>query len=198
MNSDDRRHCCGRYIIRGSCHLECFIAHYCVVSIIAEVRLVQLPSFSAQYSPLRAPLCTVTRRSKPMAEKDPITCHVLDTLTGRPATGIFVQLSHWTKDGPAAAEFKAVAEGQTNADGRISKWNVPPGCAAIATIIAGKESHNGGSGGVWQLRFDTGNYYGPGKTFWPWVELSFFVRPGEHYHVPLLLGPYSYTTYRGS
>lgn len=51
---------------------------------------------------------------------------------------------------------------------------------------------------VWRLKFDTEGYYGKGKTFWPHVELMFRVEKGEHYHVPLLLGPYSYTTYRGS
>jgi 5-hydroxyisourate hydrolase len=51
---------------------------------------------------------------------------------------------------------------------------------------------------IWSLRFQTGEYYGEGKTFWPEVELKFWVKEGEHYHVPLLLGPWSYTTYRGS
>lgn len=51
---------------------------------------------------------------------------------------------------------------------------------------------------MWKLRFDTGAYYGWEKTFFPFVELTFLVKPGEHFHVPLLLGPYSFTTYRGS
>ena len=56
---------------------------------------------------------------------------------------------------------------------------------------------------VWELRFDTGAYYGgPGKTFWPEVRVAFYVMAGEEggrgYHVPLLLGPWGYTTYRGS
>jgi 5-hydroxyisourate hydrolase len=51
---------------------------------------------------------------------------------------------------------------------------------------------------IWKLQFDTGAYYGAGNTFFPVVELSFLVKEGEHFHVPLLLGPYSYTTYRGS
>ena len=51
---------------------------------------------------------------------------------------------------------------------------------------------------VWSLKFDTEEYYGKGKTFWPYVELVFRVKKEEHYHVPLLLTPYSYTTYRGS
>ena len=52
---------------------------------------------------------------------------------------------------------------------------------------------------VWSLKFETGAYYGEGKTFFPEVEVRFWVERGvEHYHVPLLLGPWSYTTYRGS
>jgi len=51
---------------------------------------------------------------------------------------------------------------------------------------------------IWKLQFDTGSYYGVAKTFFPVVELTFLVKEGEHFHVPLLLGPYSFTTYRGS
>ena len=52
---------------------------------------------------------------------------------------------------------------------------------------------------VWSLNFQTESYYGKGKTFWPEVELRFAAKVDEeHYHVPLLLGPWSFTTYRGS
>lgn len=53
---------------------------------------------------------------------------------------------------------------------------------------------------VWSLKFDTAAYWGRSNTFFPEVEIRFFVRgpEAEHYHVPLLLGPWSYTTYRGS
>lgn len=51
---------------------------------------------------------------------------------------------------------------------------------------------------VWKLEFDTARYFGAEKCFFPAVTLSFLVKEGEHFHVPLLLGPYSYTTYRGS
>ena len=52
---------------------------------------------------------------------------------------------------------------------------------------------------VWSLTFETEPYFGKGKTFWPEVELRFATKMEEmHYHVPLLLGPWSYTTYRGS
>jgi len=73
------------------------------------------------------------------------------------------------------------------------KWEAEVGSATIEQLI------RAGGSGVWSLRFNTGAYYGEGKTFWPWVELTFFVKvEGGHYHVPLLVGPWSYTTYRGS
>ena len=50
----------------------------------------------------------------------------------------------------------------------------------------------------WALRFDTESYFGEGKTFFPEATIIFRVDEGQHYHVPLLLSPYSYTTYRGS
>lgn len=51
---------------------------------------------------------------------------------------------------------------------------------------------------LWKLEFNTGAYYGVDKVFFPLVELNFLVNEGQHFHVPLLLGPYSFTTYRGS
>ena len=55
---------------------------------------------------------------------------------------------------------------------------------------------------TWSLKFETGAYYGEDNTFFPEVEVKFRVEAKEgkysHYHVPLLLGPWSYTTYRGS
>lgn len=53
----------------------------------------------------------------------------------------------------------------------------------------------------WRLAFDTQGYFGEGRAFFPQVEVRFFVDSGEegrHVHVPLLVGPFSYTTYRGS
>ncbi|RFU32289.1 hypothetical protein B7463_g4005, partial [Scytalidium lignicola] len=135
--------------------------------------------------------------------KDPITCHVLDTLTGSPAAGIIVTLRCLNK--PAS---NALFSATTNADGRITNWGTVSGYVDGTAIkddddttvqkvldsISEKIERE-----VWTLRFDTGDYYGHDKTFWPAVELMFYVKTkGEHYHVPLLLGPYSYTTYRGS
>lgn len=129
----------------------------------------------------------------PPKEKDPITCHVLDTLTGRPAASIAVSLTLLRPLGPSTP-FTAV----TNADGRISNWQYQEG-PSLASIFENLSEHAEGRM-VWSLKFDTGAYFGTGRTFFPEVEVRFFVaaEEGGHYHVPLLLGPWSYTTYRGS
>ncbi|KAI9740863.1 MAG: hypothetical protein M1818_004468 [Claussenomyces sp. TS43310] len=126
-----------------------------------------------------------------MTSKDPITCHVLDTLTGRPAANIEISLS-CLSNSTAIEIFSA----RTDSDGRVTNWNAVGHTASVADILDSLEADSSPS--TWKLTVATGKYYGEGKTFWPQVDLSFYVKHGEHYHVPLLLGPYSYTTYRGS
>jgi len=147
--------------------------------------------------------------------RPPITCHVLDTTTGRPAANMAVTLR--CMDLPAI-----IFVGTTNGDGRIVAWENKQGAngstgayvrskggvqAALYSIIGefaineqraeGSVPHPMGTS-FWKLQFDTGAHYGMENTFFPTVELSFLVKPDEHFHVPLLLGPYSFTTYRGS
>jgi len=110
----------------------------------------------------------------------PITTHVLDTASGRPAAGIAVTLEI-----QAGAGWNPVGRGTTDADGRAGNL------IADGKIIAA----------TYRLRFDTEAYFHAQKsrTFYPFVEISFAVtNADERYHVPLLLGPYGYTTYRGS
>ena len=127
-----------------------------------------------------------------MSQRPFITCHVLDTVAGTPGVGIDVRLkllqpsnitTSWTT--------------KTNGDGRAPSWN---GETDINDIVATvKNSLGEGEHMVWSLNFDTEAYFGKGQTFWPEVELRFATKKEEeHYHVPLLLGPWSYTTYRGS
>ena len=124
--------------------------------------------------------------------KDPITCHVLDLVTGLPAPHLAVSLTLLRPLGPSAP-FKAL----TNADGRIMNWQGMDGPSLQSVFEQSSEQPD--SKHVWALKFETGAYYGEGNTFFPEVEVRFFVSPKEgHYHVPLLLGPWSYTTYRGS
>jgi 5-hydroxyisourate hydrolase len=112
----------------------------------------------------------------------PITTHVLDTSRGRPAAGIAVVL----EQSQGGVSWVERARGTTNADGRI------PGLVPNGHTL---------TSGVWRLRFATGDYFaGLGvRSFYPEVEVSFQVDdPAAHYHVPLLLSPYGYSTYRGS
>lgn len=107
-----------------------------------------------------------------------ITTHVLDTGTGRPAQGITAQLS-----AQSAAGWDPVAAGTTDADGRIRSL--------------GPEQVDPGT---YRITFATGEYFGSTGTgtFFPEVTLTFSVTSTEHYHVPLLLSPFAYSTYRGS
>ncbi len=106
-----------------------------------------------------------------------ITTHVLDLATGRPAAGMTVVLER--VGGGNAPE--RIASARTDDDGRVATL----GPEALAT-------------GIYQLRFDTGGYQG-GRGFYPEVTISFRVeKRTQHYHVPLLLSPWGYSTYRGS
>jgi len=110
-----------------------------------------------------------------------ITTHVLDTSRGRPAPGVPVTLEI-----EAAAGWTVVGKGTTNADGRITDL-LSPGTTLTA--------------GVYRLIFDTGSYFMSRQieSFYPQVVIVFRVtEPTEHYHVPLLLNPFGYSTYRGS
>lgn len=149
----------------------------------------------------------------------PITCHVLDTTTGLPAPGLSVTLSflHIYSSSSSATTAtvsssstpisptpptSSIFTATTDNDGRISAWGGgtdADGAVADALETLFALGRDDGKTLVWSLRFATGVYYGEGKTFWPEVEVKFWTGRGrDHVHVPLLLGPYGYTTYRGS
>jgi len=110
-----------------------------------------------------------------------ITTHVLDLSQGRPAAGIAVRLE---RGGPGGA-WTAAAERRTDADGRVRDFLEP---GTLAT-------------GHWRLTFATGAYFGARgvATFLPEVTITFEVLDAaQHHHVPLLLSPFGYSTYRGS
>ena len=110
-----------------------------------------------------------------------ISTHVLDTATGSPAEGMRVVLER-----VAGGAATAIGGGETNADGRV-KDLLAPGERLEA--------------GTYRLRFDTGAWFARagGEAFFPEVAVLFRVGPVErHYHVPLLLSPFGYSTYRGS
>jgi 5-hydroxyisourate hydrolase len=111
-----------------------------------------------------------------------ISTHILDVARGKPAAGVAVVLERQRGDGGWAR----VGDGVTNDDGRV-KSLLPDGVALEA--------------GVHRLSFAVEAYIAKahGKGFYPEVTIAFRVEnPAEHFHVPLLLSPYGYSTYRGS
>jgi 5-hydroxyisourate hydrolase len=111
-----------------------------------------------------------------------ISTHVLDVSLGRPAKNIPVTLHKREANG----NWLSLCVSQTGEDGRCSQL-LPEN----ETLAAG----------TYRLTFDTANYFIGRKmeTLFPFVEIVFQVREGEsEFHIPLLLSPYGYTTYRGS
>ncbi|HVK71274.1 MAG TPA: hydroxyisourate hydrolase [Polyangium sp.] len=112
----------------------------------------------------------------------PITTHVLDTSRGRPAEGVPVVLERLEDSGA----FVELGRGKTDADGRLR--DLLP-------------SEPRPKPGTYRITFDTSVYYAAQGTtgFYPSVSITFLLRaPEEHHHVPLLLNPYGFSTYRGS
>ncbi|KAK3944110.1 hydroxyisourate hydrolase [Diplogelasinospora grovesii] len=132
-----------------------------------------------------------------MATKDRITCHVLDTTLGKPARGVRVKLELTPPPPPPPRVF----ESQTDEDGRIQVWLPYSSATSSGEVpVYTLEDVLGEKGSSrWTLRFDTATYFGgEDKTFFPEVTIVFTVQHGQRYHVPLLLAPFSYSTYRGS
>ena len=121
-----------------------------------------------------------------------VSTHILDTSIGRPAEGVAISLSARSGSG---AEWKALGGSATDADGR---------CKDLPALPEGT-THV-------RLDFETETYFSKKQAeaqqdaprvrdsgaFFPEVAITFAVKPGEHYHVPLLLNPFGYSVYRGS
>jgi 5-hydroxyisourate hydrolase len=115
-----------------------------------------------------------------------LTTHVLDTALGRPASGL--ALSLWRLD--ESGDFRKLADAVTNDDGRVD-----------GPILGDADFRPG----VYELRFEAGNYLRatvedlPEPLFLDVIPLRFGISdPAAHYHVPLLLSAFGYSTYRGS
>jgi 5-hydroxyisourate hydrolase len=113
----------------------------------------------------------------------PLTTHVLDTAAGRPAAGLRLQLFRLDPSGDGRELLK---EATTNADGRTD-----------APLLDEPEA------GVYEVSFEVGEYFAgegiPDPPFLGRVPVRFGIAdPSSHYHVPLLVSPWSYSTYRGS
>jgi 5-hydroxyisourate hydrolase len=110
-----------------------------------------------------------------------ISTHVLDITIGRPARDVPVLLEECT----GSNQWRVIGDGKTDADGRI-KDLVPEGKLTA---------------GTYKISFDSGAYFKAQavKGFYPEVSIVFVIEDAEaHYHVPLLLSPFGYSTYRGS
>lgn len=105
-----------------------------------------------------------------------VTAHVLDAVRGRPASGVTLRM--------ADSAGEQIASDVTNADGRVTDFGpetLPPG--------------------QYRITFETGDYFAAREvpTLYPVVTIDFMVESGQlHYHIPLLLSPFAYSTYRGS
>jgi len=111
-----------------------------------------------------------------------ISTHVLDTTRGKPASGVPVTLECLNSSG----KWSTVSSAQTDQDGRCGQ------------LLPDKQIFREG---VYRLRFDTATYFAAcgQQGIYPVVEIMFHVPEGEaHFHIPLLLSPNGYTTYRGS
>jgi len=109
-----------------------------------------------------------------------ITTHILDTTQGKPAAGITIVLYAGQND-----EWTEVARSKTNQDGRTTDL-------LQRDLLLQR--------GIYKLRFETKDYFDKHNipTFYPYVEIIFDIQSSDHYHVPLLLNPFGYSTYRGS
>lgn len=111
-----------------------------------------------------------------------ISTHVLDTAKGKPAAGVPVRLERQESSG----KWLLLGASQTDQDGRCAQ--LLPDSAAVVE-------------GMYRLTFDTESYFAKCgvEGLYPAVEIFFRARNGEtHFHIPLLLSPNGYTTYRGS
>ena len=109
-----------------------------------------------------------------------LSTHVLDTARGRPAEGLAILL-----EAQEGERFRELARGTTNADGRVKDF------------LAGQKLGKG----VYRITFDTGAYFRASgvRGFYPSVSVLFeLAAEDEHYHVPLLISPFGFSTYRGS
>jgi len=108
-----------------------------------------------------------------------VTTHVLDTGLGRPAVGMLVRLEHLV-----GMDGTVLASASTDKDGRVGSLGPSRVCP-----------------GIYRLVLNTAGYFARTSQpcFFPEVSLSFVVAdPDQHHHVPVLLSPFAYSTYRGS
>ena len=112
--------------------------------------------------------------------RSPITTHILDTAKGMPAANVPVKMFQLVND-----QWVFLTDGLTDDDGRIANWSTPLNEVNFAT---------------YKLMFDLDAYFSDDEqpAFYPLAEICFRVQDTKHHHIPLLLSPFGYSTYRGS
>merc|ERR1712029_110466 len=117
-------------------------------------------------------------------QPDPLSAHVLDTTIGLPADGIQMTLEKYNN---SSKLWELVSKKTANAEGRASDFFSVPENFVV---------------GTYKMRFETDRYFqqkGVEDYFYPYADVVFQIKdPLVHYHIPLLLNPFGYTTYRGS
>ena len=110
-----------------------------------------------------------------------LSSHILDISKGMPASGVTIELSHYNEKDKT---WTKIDEKVTDKNGRI-----------VDFLPSNKSNH-----GIYKLTFLTEEYFRKCKTesFYPFIEVVFEIKDGNHYHVPITLSAYGYSTYRGN
>lgn len=115
-------------------------------------------------------------------DKYQLSSHILDITTGRPAAGVTIELSKMSDDG----RWKKMDERTTDENGRVRDF-----------LVTG-DGHN--NQGIYKLTFHVESYFEAmsQRSFYPFIDVVFEITDDSHYHVPITLSPYGYSTYRGN
>lgn len=111
-----------------------------------------------------------------------LSSHILDITSGHPAPGVRIILSKQSED----QSWKVLEEKTTDENGRVKDFL--------------EQKNNEAHKGIYKLTYYVGPYFEQQarESFYPFIEVVFEIKDGSHYHVPITLSPYGYSTYRGS
>lgn len=111
-----------------------------------------------------------------------LSSHILDISKGLPASGVTIKLSKMD----ASQQWKVIDEKVTDSNGRVKDFL--------------KQQEGSGNDGIYKLTFLTEPYFKSQNldSFYPFIEVIFEIKGNDHYHVPITLSPYGYSTYRGN
>ncbi|MBE9123107.1 hydroxyisourate hydrolase [Tychonema sp. LEGE 07199] len=127
-------------------------------------------------------IMVITIQTTAFAQSDnyQLSTHILDVSIGQPATQVPIELYQLDKNDV----WRTVSKKETDSNGRIKDF--------LPT--------NSDNKGTYKLKFDTKSYFNQKRTesLYPFVEIVFEIKDNSHYHIPLTLSPYGYSTYRGS